>query len=411
MKLHLFSFFLLAAFAIMQPCTAQSTWQEAATHPSFGIERTFSFEIDGIVYVGGGREASAFNSEEIWAYDITTGNWTPKSNFAGTPRRNAFAFAANGYGYVGAGHDLETALGDFWRYDPVNDTWTQLDDFPGGVRSHALGLSNGDKGYAAVGRTSDSDGYYNDLWEFDAITETWTEIATFEGGDRWRTYGWIIDQTLYIGGGHISSQIGYQDLYAYDLTTGTWETKTPAPTEKTIGGFAFTMQGKGFYIEGTLQTSGFPENYGQRVFIYEPATDTWSEDEAAFMGEGRALGFSQVVDNQAVLGTGRNYVSGAYYNDMYIFTPDFSTAIEEKEALQFAVFPNPNASSVLFVQGDFMNNSKVVYNIYDINGKLQFSKKANANVKSLNIEGLTEGVYQLEIIANDRIGTQRFVKM
>ena len=60
-----------------------------------------------------------------------------------------------------------------------------------------------------------------------------------------------------------------------------------------------------------------------------------------------------------------------------------------------------------------MTNSEVIYNVYDVNGKLQFStsEKATSNVKSLNIEALIAGIYQLEIIANDKISTQRFVKL
>ena len=414
MKLKLLSLFLLVTVAFASSATAQSTWQEAAQHPSFGVERAFSFEIDGIVYVGGGRLASGFNLEEIWAYDITTGDWIPKSNFPGTPRRNAFAFAANGYGYVGAGHDLDVAIGDFWRYDPATDTWTQLDDFPGGVRSHAVGISGDNKGYVSLGRTSDTDGYYNDFWEFDAATETWTELANFPSDGRWRAYGFFIDGKVYVGGGRLRPNDAFQDLYAYDLTTGTWEEKTAAPTPRTLGAFSFVIQNKGFLIEGATQTSGTLDYYGQGVFMYEPTTDTWIADDVAFIGEGRVLGVSEVVGNQAILGTGRNYVNGMYYNDMYIFTPDLPTAIEEKETANFNIYPNPIAGSQLFVQGDFLNESETNCRIYDVNGSLVLFVTKNAtgqNTISLDIKKLPKGIYQLEIINNERVNTQKFVKM
>lgn len=400
----------LFSLLIISPCIGQPTWTQLANHPSGGIERTFSFELDSLVYVGCGRESNGLNTTKVWAYDQETDSWSRKANFPGAGRRNAFAFQAGGFAYMGTGYNGSNAMSDFWRYNSADDIWTQLADFPGGGRNFSVAVSEGDKAYVMAGNEHDNN-RYNDMWEFDATTESWTMLQNFPGQGRWLAFGWIIDQTVYIGGGTVPQSGSFQDLYAYDLTTGIWEQKEPSPTIKTAGGFSFSIKGKGYYVEGAIQ---FNTGYGNKVFVYDPISDMWSE-ELMFIGPTRSLGFCSVVGNKAILGTGKNNEIDSYYNDVYSFTLETispPTSIQDAKEVGVSVFPNPVSSSELFIEGEFLNTGNMTFNIYDMNGKListSSSKTEIGNVKTLDIGQLAQGMYQLEIIGIEKRMSRKFI--
>lgn len=412
-------FFISFLFYISFTCFgfSQSSWEELSDLTFTGIERVFSFEIDGTVYVGGGRINDGVTVSTMWAYDINEDSWTFRSDFPGPNIRNAFAFQIDGTGYMGAGYTGAYSLPHFWKYEPINDDWIQLPDFPGGGRSHALALSADSKAYVLAGGVAAStlDGeavYYNDLWEFDPVTESWTLLGNLPGETRWRAYGWLLDQKIYIGGGSNPEQ-SFEDLYAFDLTTGTWEEKKACATEKIVGGFYFTLHDKGYFVEGASldETSLNLSEYGNRVFEYDPSSDTWSQ-EGNFIGPPRVFGFSVTYQDKVILGLGRNYEDDTLYKDVYSFTIDLTSTYDLHEDIDFSIYPNP-AASVLNIQGVSENTKNVICNISDTKGSLVLSieKEMSKQEQNIDISQLKEGIYQLEIIYNNTSMAKRFIKI
>ena len=374
----------------------QSEWTEIANHPSIGIERSFSFVIDEILYVGCGRESNNSNSIEVWAYDIETDTWIQKTDFPGIARRNPFAFHAGDKGYMGSGFDGSGTLSDFWRYDPQSDSWTQLTNFPGGGRNFAVSISGDNKGYVMSGRLNDAV-HYNDLWEFDSQSETWTMLDNFPGPVRWLAYGWMIEDTIYIGAGCDLDTCAFDDLYAYDLTTGVWEEKEPCPSNRTTGGFSFSIQDKGYYVEGSRETISI---YGNRTYVYDSSSNSWSE-EVMFPGEMRGMGFCDVVGNKAILGTGRNYDSNQFYNDVYTFLPETLSVEKYEESAALKIFPNP-VSDLAYFNVSSSKGSKIKdIHIFNAHGQKIATHTDRDFSLGVRMNSYVSGLYFCEIITED----------
>jgi N-acetylneuraminic acid mutarotase len=415
MRFHslLLCLFLTCYFNI---CDGQSTWEQLANHPSPGIERTFSFEIDGIVYVGSGRSTLGETSSVIQSYNPATDTWTRKADFPGPSRRNAFAFQVGGIGYMGTGYDGSAHLGDFWKYDPANDSWTQLGDFPGGIRSHALAIAGDSTAYVLTGGREVDSVFKKDMWKFTPATESWTMLDDFPGGSRWRAFGWIIGQKLYVGGGARFPSQASRDFYVYDLVSNTWNENARAvcPTRKSNAGFFFTINGKGYYGEGSNGLDDNAEGFGKRLFVYDPMSDNW-EEEVEFIGPERILGFSEVVDGKAIIGLGRNYVAETDYKDIYSFTPGTTASISLAEDLDLKVFPNPVSSSKLSIQGEFIAHRDFNIFLYDMKGARQHLSTEKISdigpdLMQINVGHLIPGVYQLEMTRSNQRVTLRFIK-
>jgi len=401
-------FLVLSSYA---PCSGQSTWQLETNHPGLAAERAFSFEIDNVLYISGGRSDSLATIWAVWAYDLADKTWTRKNDFTGTPRRNAFAFAINGMGYMGGGFTGTETISDFWQYDPIADVWTQLSDFPGGARSHALAFADDEKGYVSAGADDANNIYYNDLWEFEPILEVWLPYGGFPGDGRWRAYGWLADNMIYVGGGSRVLGNGYQDFYAYDLNDHLWSTKEPCPTTKTTGGLGFGIKNHGFFLEGADLINNALGEYGRKVFRYDTDSDNWTED-LPFIADGRVLGIQTVVDDKVYLGMGRSYLTETYYDDIYTFHPDLPSSTKSIEKSQVSIYPNP-VTTTLFLNNEFSGNDEHVISIRDAGGQLQMKTKVAQLSTPLRVDvsDFRPGLYYIESRSGERVDVQKFVKI
>ena len=82
--------------------------------------------------------------------------------------------------------------------------------------------------------------------------------------------------------------------------------------------------------------------------------------------------------------------------------------ISEAKRLSFEMYPNP-ASEELKIQLPIDSDNAVV-EFYDYIGRLALSKKISKTSNNINIQELSSGVYILKVLANDKIGTQKFIK-
>ncbi len=390
---------IVMCVSIIFETNGQLTWRQVDDFPGGNINRTISFEYDGAVYVGTGAGDSTIR-QEIWAFDLESETWNRKADFPGAPRVNAFAFTAGDFAYIGNGFDNPFTLDDFWRYNPREDSWARLSDFPGGGRNFAFTISAGDKAYLVAGGGSF---YYNDFWEFDSKTESWTRLPDFPGIPRWRMYGWLLDQKIYIGGGEMYDFNeglfkDYSDFYAYDLLTGEWSQKTACPTQKPVGGFSFTKDGKGYYLEGSTAGSGVGiGEFGKNMFVYDPESDTW-EEGVDFPGEPRIFGFVSPLEDKILLGGGRNHQLEKRYNDAYLLEVESPSSLDEITNLEISIYPNPAEGSKLSITGAVIGEKEVVFTIYSPNGRLLNQiRHHNNNLAQIDIDTLPSGAYLLEV--------------
>lgn len=133
------------------------------------ISFNLGFQINNNIYVGFGYLNTNENNREFWKYNINTDTWHQIALFPGDLLSNAFSFSINGIGYVGGGRINTNWPGqkviDLWSYDPVTDEWQQKKETPG---VKLLGASANFYGY----------GYYNsELFEYNPTFDLWIKMA------------------------------------------------------------------------------------------------------------------------------------------------------------------------------------------------------------------------------------------
>ncbi|MDX2359793.1 MAG: T9SS type A sorting domain-containing protein [Crocinitomicaceae bacterium] len=243
-----------------------------------GSASAFSIDEKGYVCLGQGLSNGFF--KDLWEFDPVTDAWSQKANFMGTARRQAVAFAIDGFAYVGTGIDQNGFTKDFYKYDPTINTWTQLNDFGGTARKEAVGFSMGGQAYVGTG---DDGILLNDFWEYTAATDQWIQLADFPGTPR-------------------------------------------------KGAVGFGMFPQAFIATGEDNTFQFTND----VWEYNYFSNAWVQ-RSDFSGPGRSNAISFVLGDVAFVGSGYN---GDFMDDMYAYRALLSTDELEKYA-DANVYPNP----------------------------------------------------------------------
>jgi hypothetical protein len=91
----------------------------------------------------------------LWEYLPGPNAWQRRADFAGEPRRDGLAFAAQGTGYYGTGQAVGQPRGlkDLWAYSPATDRWQRATDYPGSgsVQLFAQPTGAGTRVYVGLG--------------------------------------------------------------------------------------------------------------------------------------------------------------------------------------------------------------------------------------------------------------------
>ncbi|MEM7161810.1 MAG: LamG-like jellyroll fold domain-containing protein [Bacteroidota bacterium] len=102
---------------------------------------------------------------------------------------------------------------------------------------------------------------------------------------------------------------------------------------------------------------------------------------------------------------GNNAVGSSPYSEVWSFTTDDMTGVQELGDVGISAFPNP-VLNILQMDHYFLNT---VYQVYDSNGKQIESKNLNGN--TIDLSSLKKGVYHLIISSEDeKLLTYTFVK-
>jgi N-acetylneuraminic acid mutarotase len=245
---------------------AANSWKRLGDFPSIARGSAYSFMIDNVGYVGGGDAAG--NSHNMFAYDVATDTWTPKTpypnsadliqvkattlggkayvgfggtnfdgsksfyvydsatdqwtykstGYTGPSRSGGISFTLNNKIYIGLGADDNMrTLKDFYSFDPATDTWTKLGDFPGEGKYMAVGFALGNKGYVGTGMelVSGAVRVNNDMWSYESSTDKWTKVSNYGGSPRFGMTALIFGDKAYIGSGQDDYYNGYKDFWVF----------------------------------------------------------------------------------------------------------------------------------------------------------------------------------------------------
>ncbi len=372
-----------------------------------GTARTFSmsFTIRTKIYVGGGFDGSGNLFDDFWEYDQPTDTWTQKANFPWGARSAGTAFSIGNKGYLGLGTNGSTYLDDFWEYDPANDSWIQKANFPGGQREEAVGFPIGNKGYVGtgqlfvVGPNSTFTNAFDDFYEYNPATDTWTQKANFPGAARAYAVGIECGGKGYIGlGGNNDQTLSFTDFYSYNDVSDTWAAQTNMPGVGMADAGIFAI-GTDFYVVGGINFPGFSGTAACRKF--STVTNTWSP-AANYSGGIIIAPVTGSVNGKGYVGTG---FTGAITprTDWKEFSLN-NVSVMENEGPVFSLYPVP-AGTTLTAQIE--RTSSFSISIKNVEGQVVLTQ---INEREINVSMLTPGTYFIEVEADGKISSQRFLK-
>lgn len=272
-------------------------WHTLTNFPGELDQWPVGFAIDNKIYMGiglvNGSSISSVNNE-WWEYDITTDQWTQKTDFPGNAGIQAVGFSIGNKGYVLSANQEENPAA-FWEYDATEDRWTRKTDLPSNGRMDPATFVIDGKGYIMGGLSAQEH-----LWEFDpnATSEgmdahgnpmgAWSQKAYYEGesDNIYLPSVFVIDGQAYIYNLYTTrdeegNRITNSEFWSYNPTTDLWFEKANFPGEMRQDMVSFSINGKGYM--GGERDPDFWE--------YNPSTNTWTQKSDA-PTSGHELSFS-----------------------------------------------------------------------------------------------------------------------
>ena len=172
--------------------------------------------------------------------------WVYKAHMLDARAQEATAVGTDGKIYLFGGTDGKAYLTSAESYDPATDTWSPISDVPSAPGEAAVGLPDGR--ILLIAQNSSVYAYHPD-------TDSYTTLATFSNAaDIFRAA---------IGNDGKVYGIAKNISYAYDISSDTWSTVGPAPTD--IGylpGVAADANGLIYVVGGALGSSETPQMNG-----------------------------------------------------------------------------------------------------------------------------------------------------
>jgi N-acetylneuraminic acid mutarotase len=148
------------------------TWEQKISYQS-KVKEAVGFVLDGMGYICTGYH-NGYNTD-LYMYNPTDNTWTKKKDIDNVSdesyddsyaikRSKAVAFTVGTKAYVTSG-DYSGIKIDVWEYDATTDLWTTRTNFEGSPRKDAVAFSTANgNGFVATGLSGTTN--YDDLWEF-----------------------------------------------------------------------------------------------------------------------------------------------------------------------------------------------------------------------------------------------------
>ncbi|MEQ9030184.1 MAG: kelch repeat-containing protein [Aggregatilineales bacterium] len=258
-------------------------WQQVSPAPAFHIEGATTV-IDGKIYVFSGFADNALNpSNRTDVYDIATDTWeTALIPRAPTPFASSHIQAGTDGqfvwivgGFLGPNPGVPTD--ETWRYDTVNDVWQAGPPLPAPRASGAV-VRHGRTLHYIGGLTTDRNIDQPDHWtlDLDDPLATW-QVAPPMPQPRNHMQAVAIGDTIFLVGGQFRHDTNPQDvnlLTAFNVVTGTWETRSTLPAERSH------FEPATFTVNGRIMGFGGRNNQNGQASLntaveYDPQSDTW----------------------------------------------------------------------------------------------------------------------------------------
>ena len=268
-----------------------------------------AWNIDGKIYVFGGRDSLQKCSNKLYVYDCASDNWQCLGE---TPLQKRVypisAVSGNavyvGLGYNGSGIYTEGSyLCDFWRYEPASDHWERLADYPDPNCNSAIAFAYDGNIYAGFGFQK---GFTKDIHQYDPLAGKWDTVEQdYRSCDPPRMTASVAatsDGRCFIGTGFRNGSHNFWGEFMPE--SGKWKKCASVPG-KGRHNVACSANDTGIWLFGGWHY-GDPEGSGRyysNILRYIPDTDKWSRVGVLPCGEAMNM-VAATVDGNVYFGLG-----------------------------------------------------------------------------------------------------------
>ncbi len=432
--------------------SASTVWSFTSVRPVAGGWTSFDTMTGGPVRDGGGITYNADKglmyaikggkTNEFWQYNPVETTWTKLTDVtAGTKPVNKGAAITTGGGFVYVLKGNNTY--DFYKYDIEAGTWAACKPLPKALDQTATrGKAAKGGGSLAYVYTRESSFVYtlkgsgtNEFYRYDVLRDTFFSLAPapYNTKPKYDKGSWIAydgSQFIYL------MQNKYNALFKYDVVNEAWVTTPtldPMPLNSTVTGKNNKKVGDGscaaFNPDGGYLFA-MKGNNTQEAWKYLPGTsDTWVELESipqAYPGGKK---------KKVKAGAGAVYYpeAGVFYvqkgnksNQFWRYTPGiggpYYAGRPQREGIavsgvtnlthSLAIAPNPLAGGQAVVRYTLPRAGLVSLSVCDVTGRVVMERTFAAGrtgVQSLDLRGLSAGVYLVKLNADGFTSSQKLV--
>lgn len=396
---------LLLCFLIPTFLAAQ-TWQQIANFPGMERDNGVSFTIANKAYCLTGMRINGTCGADGYVLDGNTHTWDTISSLPlGQEREYVTAFSCNGFGYLFGGLDCSNNCHtEMWRYDSQNDLWQGMTPIPAAGRMGCVCFVLNGKAYLIGGRTTGLV-ILDEVWEYDVANDSWLQKNNLPFAGMWRGNGFSIDTLGYVCYGIMNTLNFPHAIYQYNKQADSWSTVgNLSLSGRTYAECAVVNQVACLY-GGVDSAGGAPKN---DLIVFDPVAQTLTT-QLGLPAVSRRSGIAFSLNNYFYLTTG---IDSAFVRLKETWKVGSINRIKEYETENtIEVYPNP-VSDILHVEvrgeRDEVRNVKGEIEIRNMLGEKVMSLEA-AQKTSIDVNGLPDGVYFLNLKGDGLVFTRKFV--
>lgn len=375
--------------------------------------------------------ARGYKSGDFYIYDPNADNWTlatpwPTGMEGKGPAKGAVGCYGNGYIYAVKGNNTS----GFWRYSIAENKWAQLAEVPAGTSgkkvkggSDMVYVVKNDTGFVYLLK-----GGKCDFLRYNTATGLWENLTDAPTGlkPKWDRGSWLAydgDHTIY------AHKAKYQELYAYDINTGTWGAKLegmPLPSLRTgkskktgDGGAAAFEQGYIYALKGN-NTCELWRYYTDTKEWYEirPMPDVGATGQRKRVKAGGDIAsfggwvfFFLKGNKTAEFWRYRDSIPTLFAS----YQPERSGVMAEKvnaTRFGFSIAPNPLAKGYGLLSYSVPQMGEAQLTVFDVTGRsvANFSFVASGTgTRSLDLRNLAAGVYLVKFESAGQNASQKLI--
>lgn len=371
-------------------------WVQKEDKGGTGIESASSFAIGNRGYIVGGFYGG--RKKDFWEWDQSTNIWTQLTDFTGDARNTAVGFELNQKGYFGLGTvSSGVFLDDIWEWNPLNGIWTKKGfEQSIGKRTYSVSFVIDDEVFIGLGHIGSE--IVKDFWKWNPSTNVWTKLPDFPGGARSRATAFAIGDNAYVGLGYYNNVV-FSDFWKWDNILEEWSQMPNFEGGARDRATSFSIKGYGFV---GLGHNG--NNYKNDFWSFDPTIESWNKiDDLPADARSNASFF--VINDKAYVGMGvtDGNITLTDLWELNVLSGSVNLESENRIEHDFKIYPNPIKEGVFYFDlGNGLNYESYVVKIADLTGKVIYTNEfIHFNTMKVYFDTDIPGIYIVQLLGKN----------